>query len=931
MAVKIRVVGEADLREIERAQATLKKMEYEAVKSGNSMAGSFARFGASATRLGGSMQDLGSSMTRGVTLPLAALGAGLYKATQAAADDAQAQVVLATTLRNTAGATQAQVASVEAWITAQGKAKGVADDELRPALGILATATGDVAKSQQMATLAMDIAAARGVPVATAASALAKAYSGQTTSLSRLIPGLDQATLKSGNWAAISQELASVVGGSATAAANTQAGAAKRSAIAMQEAAESLGAAFLPIMGDVTNIIQTQVVPAIESVANWFKSLSPETQKAVVGFGLFAAATGPVLVGVGKVVSAMGTISTAIAKMLIKMGMHTAASTASATASGVDAAAKGTQAAATATQTAATSGATAAQWGLNAALLANPLTWIVVAVVALVAALVYLWNTNDGFREAVTKAWEAIKNAAVAVWDWLVAAFKKWGPAILTALLGPIAILVAFLAKNWDQIKATASTVWNAIVNFLKSAAQNLVNLFMNWTLPGLIIKHWDRIKEGASKLWNNVVNFFKTGAQRILDFFTSIVRRWLKVGTDIVTGIWNGIKSGWNMIINGLKDLAKDALDAVKSMLGISSPSKKFAEVGQEITNGMAKGVKDGKKIVIEQCENLASDASARSWIALGKAYMENKNGLKDVYDSITVTLAGAVTATGDAIDEATKKALEKGKKAVDKLTNDLKQRLANARKAFKDFSATIADGITEGFTFSNALQAAANAGEETGTSFLVALDSKAAEAIQFGTLIAKLVDAGLSEEGVAQIAAAGAEAGTRMANELLAGGADAIAKANALIEAVALMAKSVGDKAATEFYGQGVAAAKGMLDGFLNATAGGGKTYKEIMKIMDQLAKDASRTITLNVDVVYGGVLPDTGLPPVVTSSPVLGDGLVSSTRTAGTKTSTTSSMVTIAPGAVQVNVTGGDAAATEEAVNAAFEALVRELRAM
>lgn len=929
MAVKIHVVGEADMKQIERAKQTLQQLEQKALLSSQGMAGSFARFGKSASAVGESMQTMGASMTRNLTLPLVALGAGLYKATQAAAQDAQAQVVLANTLKNTAGATKEQVASVEAWITAQGKAKGVADDELRPALGALATATGDVAKAQQLASLAMDIAAARGVPVTTAAAALSKAYSGQTTSLNRLIPGLDQATLKSGNWAAISQELASAVGGSATAAANTQAGAAKRTAIAMQEAAESLGAAFLPIMQDVTDIIQTTVVPAIQSLAEWFKSLSPETKKAIVVFGVFAAAAGPLTVAIGKVVSAVGSIATAIAPMIAKITAAAAAQEISTFAYLKNSAAMVAQKAVSLASAAATGVVTAAQWALNAALNANPIGLVIIAITALVAGIMYLWNTNEGFREGVIKVWNAIKDAAVAVWNWLVEAFKKWGAAILAVVLGPIAMLALFVAKHWEQIKAAAAAAWNAIVNALKTAAQTIVNLFLNWTLPGLIIKHWDRIKEGASKLWSNVVSFFKNGAQGIINFFTSIAKKWLTVGGDIVRGIWEGIKNGWSTIINGLKNLASDALDAVKNMLGISSPSKEFAKVGLEITNGMAKGVQDGKKNVIEQCENLASDASARSWIALGKAYMENKNGLKDVYDSITVTVKGAVEQSGDAIDKATTAAIAKGKKAIEKLTNELKQKLAQARQQFKQFSSTIADGITEGFTFSNALQAAANAGEETGVSFLTALDSKAQEAIQFGNLIAQLVDAGLSEEGVAQIAAAGAEAGTRMANELLAGGADAIAKANALIEAVALMAKSVGDKAATEFYGQGVAAAKGMLDGFVAATADGGKTYKQIMAIMDKLVADASRTITLKVDVVYGGVVPDTGLPPTVTATPV-GEVLMSSTRTSGVSGTTTSSTVTIAPGAIQVNVTGGDAAATEEAVNAAFESLVRELRA-
>ena len=75
---------------------------------------------------------------------LGGLVAGLGDAVKGAMEDQQAQLLLARQLKKTTGATDKQVKSVEAYITKQGKLKGVTDDELRPALAGLVRATKDI-------------------------------------------------------------------------------------------------------------------------------------------------------------------------------------------------------------------------------------------------------------------------------------------------------------------------------------------------------------------------------------------------------------------------------------------------------------------------------------------------------------------------------------------------------------------------------------------------------------------------------------------------------------------------------------------------------------------------------------------------------------------------------------------------------------------
>lgn len=184
-------------------------------------------------------------LIRKAALPAAAaigaLAAGAVMATKAAAEDAAAADKLANTLGRVTTANQAALNAVEPYISALSQQVGVTDDELRPALGKLATATGDLTKSQQLLSLALDVSAQTGKPLESVTTALAKAYSGQFGALNKLLPGFDQGIIKSKDFTAAQDELARLTGGAASESANTAAGQFRRFQITLQETKESIG------------------------------------------------------------------------------------------------------------------------------------------------------------------------------------------------------------------------------------------------------------------------------------------------------------------------------------------------------------------------------------------------------------------------------------------------------------------------------------------------------------------------------------------------------------------------------------------------------------------------------------------------------------------------------------------------------------------
>jgi len=136
---------------------------------------------------------------------------------KAFAADEKAARSLALALANTGNAFAS--IEVEKFIGDLQRATGVLDDNLRPAFRTLLTATGDVKKSQDGLALALDIAAGTGKDLGAVSMALAKAYGGQTTALSRLGAGLSKATLASGDLDLITSELTKKFSGQALAAA----------------------------------------------------------------------------------------------------------------------------------------------------------------------------------------------------------------------------------------------------------------------------------------------------------------------------------------------------------------------------------------------------------------------------------------------------------------------------------------------------------------------------------------------------------------------------------------------------------------------------------------------------------------------------------------------------------------------------------------
>jgi hypothetical protein len=200
----------------------------------------------------------------------AAIAAGLGASIKAAADDAKGQAILSKTLKNSSGATDNQVASIEDLISSMTLATGVADDDLRSGLGTLVRATGDSSKAFEILKSAMDISAATGKPLEATTAALAKGYLGQMGALKKLGIPLDASIIKSKDFAAAMDSVNEQFGGSQDALSNTAVGRFDRLKNAFGEASETLGGALLPAFENIVGFATKTLIPAFETVSQVF-------------------------------------------------------------------------------------------------------------------------------------------------------------------------------------------------------------------------------------------------------------------------------------------------------------------------------------------------------------------------------------------------------------------------------------------------------------------------------------------------------------------------------------------------------------------------------------------------------------------------------------------------------------------------------------
>lgn len=258
----------------------------------------------------------------------------------------------------------------------------------------------------------------------------------------------------------------------------------------------------------------------------------------------------------------------------------------------------------------------AAQWAVNTAMFASPLTWIILGIVALIAAIVLLvanWDTVvawiteiwSGFISWITGVMEGFVGWWNGVWEgfasWIVSVwegFTGWVQDVFNNFMLGLQIIGNAIAAWWNGLWAGIgqfiSDTWNGFISFV----QGIFVGYVNWVMSianGFVAGWngiWSRVGSIISDVWNNIVSFFQ-GIPGAINGLLSGAGTWLyNIGRDIIQGLWNGLKSIWTSVSNWFENTFGGIIDTVAGIFGIHSPSRVFRDFGINIGQGFILGL---------------------------------------------------------------------------------------------------------------------------------------------------------------------------------------------------------------------------------------------------------------------------------------------------------------------------------------------------
>lgn len=353
--------------------------------------------------------------------------------------------------------------------------------------------------------------------------------------------------------------------------ARTSGGAANKSRILAAQTEDlkaKLGQALLPAYAKLQQTLLT--------VIGFLSKHRDVVQKvAIVAAGLAVA-----VLAVNTAMTVAGAVTKAYTAVTTLFSLAQKAATAASLGTRIGLAALAVQ---TTITSAVTKAAAAAQWLLNAAMAANPITLVILAIVALVAIFVLAWKNSETFRAIVTGAWEAIKTASVAVFNFLK----------------------GFIHAVWEAIKVVFTTYFNiykAIVIAVWTVIKTVVTGAVNG-VKAVITTVWNAIKAATSAVWNGIKTAVETAVGRVLDIVRGIKGKitgvfagagsWLlDAGKKIIQGLIDGVEN----MIGTLKSKLKSLTDLIPKVKG---PPKKDAKLltaaGESIIQGLVDGFDRG------------------------------------------------------------------------------------------------------------------------------------------------------------------------------------------------------------------------------------------------------------------------------------------------------------------------------------------------
>lgn len=399
-------------------------------------------------------------------------------------------------------------------------------------------------------------------------------------------------------------------GGAAQQMADTQLDNLQGQITILKSALEGLAISF----GELLLPAIKMIVGWVQKFVDWLNGMDEGTKKVVTTIALLAAALGPVLIVIGKVVSAVGTIMTIVPKVA---GVINTVKTAFA--------------------------------ALNTTMLANPIFLIIAAITALVAAFIYLWNTNEDFRQFWINLWENVKEVAIAVWEAIKNFFTAAWEAISSTAQAVWNGIKDFFSGLWEGIK----TIFSTVVEVIKTIITTYFNIYKT-----IITTVLNAIKTVFTTIWNGIKTVVTTVVTAIQTFITTAwnaikntVTTVLNAIKTVITTVWNAIKSAVTSVVNGIKSTITSVWNGIKST--VSSVVNSIKNTVTTVFNNIWSGIKGTMGKIVSSIKEGFNNAISFITSLPSKALQWGKDMIMGIVNGIK----SCIGAVGDAVSSVANK----------------------------------------------------------------------------------------------------------------------------------------------------------------------------------------------------------------------------------------------------------------------------------
>ena len=408
----------------------------------------------------------------------------------------------------------------------------------------------------------------------------------------------------------------------------------------LEELAISIGEILMPYI--------RQIVGWVQGLVDWLNSLDEGTKKIIVTVALVAAALGPVLIIIGKVVGAIGTIMTVVPQIAGAI-------------SGVIGFVSGTVIPAISAVVAA-------------------IGWVPLAIAAVVAILVTLYNKCEWFRDAVNAVWAKIKEFFVSAWEVICSFFTETIPNAWNSLVSffqgipewwsglwqsvgdffhniwtnmmnnPVLTgIVDMIRSLWENLSATLQGIWDGIKTVASGAWELIKNVVLGpvLLLIDLVTGNFTKLKEDAANIWNNI----KNAASTIWSGIKQVVGSLAQGLANHVSILFNGLKNTIANIWSAVKNTASSAWNGLKNL--VSSIASNLKQSAVNAFKAMVSGIGSALSSLGSVVQNGFQSAISFITSLPGKALEWGKDFINGIADGIRSAIGNVVNAVSDVADK--------------------------------------------------------------------------------------------------------------------------------------------------------------------------------------------------------------------------------------------------------------------------------------